>query len=129
MSDPDSQKRAVVCEDNSAYQRILSHVLEKLGYTVSSAFNGQEGVEALKQGPCALLILDLEMPAKDGLSVLEDMKALPGPRPYVLVLSAHEGADLHGQVRALGADDVMVKPFNPAEFQKKVAALKAQGRA
>ena len=120
-------KKAVVCDDDRTMTRIVSHVLGKLGFTVLAAENGEEGLSLVRTEKPALLILDLDMPVKDGLGLLQDLWE-EASRPYIIVLSAHEGADKHEQVKLLGAQDVMVKPFIAADFLKKVEGLLAEGK-
>ncbi len=65
--------------------------------------NGAQGLALLESEKPNLLVLDLEMPVKDGLVVLHDMKKERGKPPYVLVLSSREGAEDMGRSR-LGAE-------------------------
>ncbi len=122
-----SGKKAVVCDDDRTMSRIVSHCLGKLGFTVLSAENGEEGLALVRAEKPALLILDLDMPVKDGLSVLQDLWEEES-RPYIIVLSAHEGSEKHEQVRLLGAQDVMIKPFIAADFMRKVGELAREGK-
>lgn len=120
-------KKAVVCDDDRTMSRIVSHVLGKLGFTVLSAENGEEGLALVRAEKPALLILDLDMPVKDGIGLLQDLWE-ESVRPYIIVLSAHEGSEKHDQVKLLGAQDVMVKPFVAADFLKKIEGLVRDGK-
>ena len=122
-----SERKAVVCDDDRTMSRIISHVLGKQGFTVLIAENGAEGLALVRAEKPALLILDLDMPVKDGIGVLEDMWE-EGVRPYIIVLSAHEGSEKHEQVKLLGAQEVMIKPFIAADFMKKIENLVKEGK-
>ncbi|MBI5597694.1 MAG: response regulator [Elusimicrobia bacterium] len=118
---------AVVCDDDRTLLRIEEHILKKQGFAVFAAENGEEGVAAVKARRPSLLILDWEMPLMDGPGVLAALKA-EAERPYIIMISSHEGAEKRTLALSLGADEVVVKPFLPADFLKRVAELKAQGK-
>lgn len=122
-------KNIAICDDDSTLTYILQHILaKKKEFKVSLAANGEEGWFLIRDSHPVLLILDLDMPVKDGLSVLRDMKGMPAPRPYTIVLSANESRDIQDEAKALGADEVMSKPFKPSDLLAKVEALVAQGK-
>lgn len=122
-------KYIVVCDDDTTLTYILKHILGKLkDYKVTAAADGEEGWLLIRGAHPALLILDLDMPVKDGLSVLRDLKGLPPPRPYTIVLSANESPDIRDEAKSLGADEVMSKPFKPSDLLAKVEKLIAEGK-
>jgi len=106
--------------------RILKHLLSKQGFEVATAADGAEGLAAVQSFKPQLLILDLDMPVKDGIAVLREMPQ--AGRPYVIVLSAHEGEARQSEARQLGAREVMVKPFTPADLAGKLAGLVRDGK-
>ena len=118
-----SGKKAVVCDDDTTMQRIVQRILEKQGFEVRAASNGQDGLGLVRAEKPNLLVLDLDMPVKGGLDVLRDLRREGGQGPYVIVLSNHEGREEQSQVKGLGAQDVMIKPFNPADFVTKIQGL------
>lgn len=122
-------KNIVICDDDATLTYILQHILGKRKeFKVSLAANGEDGWLLIRDSRPVLLILDLDMPVKDGLSVLRDLKGMPPPRPYTIVLSANESRDIQGEAKSLGADEVMSKPFKPSDLLAKVDDLIAKGK-
>jgi two-component system response regulator AtoC len=106
--------RIVVADDDAGIARILSDRLRDAGHEVDVA---RDGVEALRLAEGAdLLLLDLEMPRMDGLTVLDSLRSLPAA-PLVIVITAH--GDMAKAVRAMraGAYDFIAKPFDSTTIQ------------
>jgi DNA-binding NtrC family response regulator len=106
--------RIVVADDDAGIARILSDRLRDAGHEVDVA---RDGVEALRLADGAdLLLLDLEMPRMDGLTVLDSLRSLP-TGPLVIVITAH--GDMAKAVRAMraGAYDFIAKPFDSTTIQ------------
>jgi DNA-binding response OmpR family regulator len=121
-------KKVVLCDDDKTTTLILKHLLTKIGCSVSMAANGAEGLALLSSSKPDLLILDLDMPVKNGMAVLEELQKKGGPVPYIIVLSAHESPDDHKKVLSLGAREAVVKPFKPADLVSKVENLVKEGK-
>lgn len=100
---------------------MLQRALTYEGYHVLSASNGREALDQARDHNPDLVVLDWNIPALDGLSVLERLRNADSTP--VLMLTGR--ADLDDKVRALstGADDYLVKPFAPEEFVARVRAL------
>ncbi len=122
------KKKAVVCDHDATFARILKHLLAKQGFEVSTAHNSDGGLALLRSAKPSLLILDMELATKDGLAVLRGMRDASAAKPYTIVLTAHEGKEKHAQATALGAHEVWTKPFSAAEFLKKLESLARQGK-
>lgn len=114
------QPLILVVDDESQIRRLLQLTLEKGGYRVVHAENGEEGTLRVFTGRPDLVLLDLGLPDKDGMEVLRDIrrnKDVP-----VIVLSVRESeSDI---IRALdgGADDYMTKPFRTGELLARIRA-------
>ena len=113
--------RILVVEDQPDLQRLLRACLEDEGYAVDTASDGEEGLTKALVWPYDVIILDLMLPKRDGLSLLErlrERRATP-----VLILSAKD--TLPDRVRGLdsGADDYLVKPFERAELLARMRAI------
>ena len=121
-------RSALVCDDDRTLGIIVSRALSKKGFAVRTAEDGAAGLEAIRAEAPELLVLDLDMPVKGGLAVLEELRAGGTRLRYVIVLSAHESPETHAQVRGLGADETMVKPFTPVDFMKRIDVLLAEGK-
>jgi CheY-like chemotaxis protein len=132
MSDPAPGDHApsvvLVADDNEVAQRLCRRVLEKAGYAVLIAGDGQQAVDiALAQNP-NLILMDVAMPIMDGL---EAMRQIKGARPEmrVVIASAHSMASDRERFLAAGADDVLSKPFRLGDLVAVVARLTAKPSA
>ncbi len=114
--------RLLIAEDDRALGLFLSRGLETDGYRVRVALDGGAAVDAFREDLPDLTILDLNMPVKDGEQVLEEVRAINGDLP-VLVLTARQEVDTRVRCLDLGADDLMVKPFSLHELRARCRAL------
>lgn len=121
-------KKAVVCDDDKTMGLIVERVLSKMGFSVSTAGDGEEGLALVRAEKPRLLLLDIDMPVKDGLTVLADLGKEGLTRTYIVMLSAHESKETHERARLLGAGDFMIKPFTPADLIKKIEGLVGAGK-
>lgn len=103
--------RLLVVEDEHAIAELLARHLETQGYRVSVAFDGDEAVQALERASFHLVITDIRMPGRDGLSLLDFAR---DKDPFLPVIVLTSVSDVDTAVRAMraGAEDYIVKPFN-----------------
>ncbi len=106
----EKQKIILVVEDESSYQDILLDKLSRSGFKVIGARNGKEGLEtAIKLRP-DLILLDIEMPLLNGLTMLEKLRQEDwGSTVKVILLSAYQDTDKISEAMDLGAYDYFVK--------------------
>lgn len=110
----------LVVEDNPDISRLLQEILSR-DFFVKAAFNGQEGLESVKEKLPDLIISDVMMPEVDGLQMLSMLKADEQTRYVpVLLLSARHELESRLEGLELGADDYISKPFSPEELRLKV---------
>lgn len=120
--------KVLLCEDDDVMTELLDSVLEAEGYAVSVTHDGVECMEAMAAGKPDLLILDLEMPRKNGFDVLEDLKGRKGKQGCrVIVISANQAPKDVQRARDLGADLFLIKPFEVRDLLEQVKRL-LQGR-
>jgi DNA-binding response OmpR family regulator len=114
--------RILIVEDSERLQRTLTTALRNSGYVVDGASDGEEGLWRARDHAYDLIVLDIMLPKRDGLSLLATLRAEANP-VHVLLLTARDTvADrVHG-LRA-GADDYLVKPFALDELLARVEAL------
>lgn len=114
-------ERVLLIEDDREMCDLLREYLETEGFSVESVQNGREGLDLARNGPYALVILDIMLPGMGGLEVLRELRKtsdLP-----VLMLTAR-GDDVDRIVGLeLGADDYLAKPFNPRELLARIRAV------
>jgi len=115
-------KRLVV-EDDPLIQRSLREMVEAWGHACDEAADGEQAWEMVRQCPYDLILLDLNLPRLDGLAFCRRLRAAGGVQPMVLMLTARDTN--RDKVVGLdqGADDYMVKPFDPDVLRARVQAL------
>jgi DNA-binding response OmpR family regulator len=114
--------RILVIEDNHRLNSSLASSLTHEGYSVDSAYDGQEGQDLAEMTAYDLIILDILMPKKDGLEVCRDLRRRRVHTP-ILLLTARDGVDDRVQGLDCGADDYLVKPFAMRELLARLRAL------
>lgn len=114
--------RILVVEDNHRLNSSLQMNLAHEGYSVDTAYDGQEGQDVAELTPYDLIILDILLPKKDGLEVCRELRRRRIHTP-ILLLTARDSVD--DRVRGLdcGADDYLVKPFAMRELLARLRAL------
>ena len=119
-----SAKKILLIDDEQDILEILSYNLEKEGYEVFTANNGNEGIEKAKQILPDLILLDVMMPEKDGIETCQDLRKIKELQKTLIVfLSARseEFSQLAGF--QAGANDYIVKIIKPKVLISKVNAL------
>ncbi|HYC70721.1 MAG TPA: response regulator transcription factor [Opitutaceae bacterium] len=116
--------RILVAEDDAVTRRLVTFKLQREGYAVEAAANGEELLAKAAVQPPALVILDIMMPIQDGFSALRRLKEDPqtAGAPVIMLSGKSDEQDV---VRCLnaGAADYMVKPFSPDELVVRVRKL------
>jgi two-component system OmpR family response regulator len=122
--------RVLVVEDDITLNRQLKEALGDAGYVVDTAFDGEEGHFLGDTEPYDAIVLDLGLPQKDGLSVLEHWRR-DGRIVPVLILTARDRWSDKVQGIDAGADDYLAKPFHMEELIARIRALvrRAAGQA
>jgi DNA-binding response OmpR family regulator len=117
---PDSSTILLV-DDEDAVQKLLSYPLERDGFRVLQARNGEEALQLFDHERVDLVVLDLMLPKVDGLEVCKRLRA--GSDVPIIMLTAR-GDELDKVLGLeLGADDYITKPFSIREFRSRVRAL------
>ncbi len=122
--------RLLVIEDDKDINRQLVAALEQAGYAVDTSFDGEEGHFLGDTEPYDAIVLDIGLPKKDGLTVLEEWRAA-GRKTPVLLLTARDRWSDKVQGFDAGADDYVAKPFHMEEVLARLRALvrRAAGHA
>lgn len=114
--------RILLVEDDRMIAAAVMQALKDAAYAVDWVGDGVTAAAALETGEYQLVILDLGLPGRDGLEVLERMR-LAGDRTAVLIVTARDGLEDRIRGLDLGADDYLVKPFDFDELNSRVQAL------
>lgn len=120
--------RILLIEDEAKLAEAIRQSLLALDYDVALATSGEEGFFLASTAEFDLLILDLNLPGRDGLEILRGLRGR-GWRAPVLILTARDGLDDRVQGLDSGADDYLVKPFAFPELHARLRALARRGRA
>ena len=112
----------LVVDDNPEIHEIIQVLLGGEGYLVETAGNGVKALEMLSQREYDLIILDIMMPKKDGLSVLKEMRRKKDSTPVILLTAKDSVEDRVAGLDA-GANDYLVKPFSFEELMARLRAL------
>jgi DNA-binding response OmpR family regulator len=114
-------ERILIIDDDPVVQEVATDCLERDGFIVYSATEGEAGLAlSAARGP-ALIVLDLGLPDMAGEGVLQEVRRRS--RVPILVLSAKGGTEERVHGLTLGADDYLPKPFSPRELVARVKAL------
>src|SRR5258706_3059322 len=117
--------RELIVEADEHFRVWLASIARKLGLIVATAADGMEALVALRAGGFDLLIADFEMPRKDGLELIAEVRAEPEIRDvYALMLTAHDELSVKVTALTLGYDDFLAKGCSEVEVVAKVAAAR-----
>lgn len=114
--------RILLVEDDPPLQRGLAAMLRTQGYAVDIAATGEQALEVALAEPYAALILDVGLPGISGFEVLSRLRQR-GCRTSILILTARDTIQDRVTGLDLGADDYLLKPFDPAELEARLRAL------
>lgn len=114
--------RILVAEDEKKIASFVRKALEEQGYTVDVATDGDRAYELATSQSFDLVVLDIMLPGRDGLSILRQLRERHNTVP-VIVLTARSALDERLEGLNLGADDYLTKPFFMEELVARVQAL------
>lgn len=113
--------RVLVIDDEPQIRRALRAGLERNGFEVELAQDGEEGLDAAAERPPDVVILDLAMPGIDGFEVCRQLREWS--QTPIIVLSVREGERDKIEALTLGADDYLTKPFSLEELVARIKAI------
>src|SRR3954466_3626115 len=123
---PDSSTILLV-DDEDAVQKLLAYPLERDGFRVVQARDGEEALERFRAEDVDLVVLDVMLPKLDGLEVCKRLRAVSNV-PIIMLTARDDELDKVLGLE-LGADDYITKPFSIREFMSRVRALLRRARA
>jgi DNA-binding response OmpR family regulator len=117
-------KRALVVEDDPDIVELIDHYLRAEGFAVEAQADGRQALERLRGGGHDVVILDLQLPGMDGLSLCAELRRDKRTRNLPVIMLTARGDEADRVVGLeVGADDYVVKPFSPKELVARVRAL------
>lgn len=113
--------KILMIDDDTELTQLVAEYLALDGFEFEAVHNGEQGLARANDSNCDLILLDVMLPKRDGLSVLKALRQ--GPYCPVLMLTAR-GDDIDRILGLeLGADDYLAKPFNPRELVARIKAI------
>jgi DNA-binding response OmpR family regulator len=120
----DDPRTVLVADDDEDILQLVSFRLQRAGYTVVTAADGQQALAAAREHRPDLAVLDVMMPGLNGYEVTRQLRADPATQaiPVILLTARVQEADVSRGFEA-GADDYLRKPFSPQELRSRVQAI------
>ena len=119
-----AMKRVLVVEDDPDIVELISHYLENDGFAVEALGDGAHALHRLQEEAFDLVVLDLQLPGMDGLSLCAALRRAPRTENLPIIMLTARGDESDRIVGLeVGADDYVVKPFSPKELVARARAL------
>lgn len=110
-------KKIMTVDDSATIRQMLSFTLKDAGYEVIEAVDGQDACDKLKDCPVSMVITDLNMPQKDGIELIREVRKDPANRFVPIIMLTTESQEKKKQEgKAAGASGWIVKPFSPEQL-------------
>lgn len=119
--------KVLIIEDEKKVAKALKEGLEHENIDTQTAFNGEEGFFQLNSQKFDLVILDLNLPGRDGIEILKTIRQ-KGVTTPVLILTARDSVESKVEGLETGADDYLVKPFAFPELLARIRVLLRRGK-
>lgn len=131
QTSPAQPLRVLVAEDNDVNQRLVRRMLEKDGHGVTLVSDGDSAVEAWNTNSFDVILMDVQMPGKDGLqaasAIREAETASGASRVPIFALTAHSMKGDYDRCLDAGMDNCLVKPFSQQDLRRILATLPSAG--
>lgn len=117
-------KTCLIVDDSSVIRKVSRHILESLGFEVTDAENGQEGLEKCDENMTDLILLDWNMPVMNGIEFIKALRARPdGSSPKVVFCTTENDVEHIREAMSAGADEYVMKPFDHETLQIKLKLI------
>ncbi|WP_233873017.1 response regulator [Paraburkholderia adhaesiva] len=114
-------QRVLVVDDDTMNLRFAARLLRDLGYSGALASDGHKALRLIDEQPFDLVLLDINMPGMNGQDTLKALRARPGKRLPVLMVSGHGDDDTVRHFSSLGADGLLLKPLAAVQLRQAIA--------
>ena len=116
---------ALVADDDRVTRRVLAMLLERQGFRVLLAEDGQGALQHVRSGRPSLVFLDAQMPAPDGYDVCRTIRQErpADPGPFVIMLTAAGQDSDRRRAAAAGVNEFLTKPFSPSKLSTRLQQL------
>ena len=112
-------KPILIVDDEPIVRESIGDWLKDAGYQVATAESGEEALEMVEKQEFSVMILDVRLPGKTGIKVLDEVKAL-NPQIKSIVITAYPSVELAVEAMKLGAVDYLIKPVAPDDLERLI---------
>ncbi|MGD9637768.1 MAG: PleD family two-component system response regulator [Alphaproteobacteria bacterium] len=117
-------KTCLIVDDSKVIRMVARRILQELGFETSEAEDGEEAINLCKKSLPDGVLLDWNMPVKDGLQFLKELRAMPnGDKPIVVFCTTENDLDHIIEALGCGANEYIMKPFDSEILQAKFAQV------
>jgi DNA-binding response OmpR family regulator len=119
-----AQRQVLIVDDEPSIVLSLEFLMKQAGYLVRTATDGERALQAIREAPPDLVLLDVNLPRRSGYEVCETVRANPAWAEVRILMLTAKGRDIERQKGlALGANDYVTKPFSTREVVRKVKEM------
>jgi DNA-binding NtrC family response regulator len=111
--------QVLVVDDEPIVRESIRDWLEDAGYQVATAETGEEALEMVEKQDFSVMVLDLRLPGKTGITVLKEVKAVK-PQIKSIIITAYPSVETATEAMKLGAVDYLIKPIAPDDLEKLI---------
>ncbi len=122
------KKKILICEDNKLALRTLTAVLQREGYEIQTASDGNASLSLIQQESFDLIVVDIHLPFHSGLELIKFLRSDLKKDTPVLIITAFSDPQVQQQAGELGIQGYIVKPFNPSDILKKIRSILKDGK-
>lgn len=115
-TESDAAPRILMAEDNQINQRVGKLILQRAGFHIDLAGDGNEALEAHRANPYDLILMDCQMPTMDGFEASRQIRALDAPQPVIVAVTANALVGERERCLGAGMDDYLSKPFQAEQL-------------
>ncbi|MBL8118146.1 MAG: response regulator [Anaerolineae bacterium] len=126
MNGSDNLKKVLIVDDEDMTRVLLTHILNRMhvdGLEILLAEDGEEAVRIAQDERPGLILLDVLLPKMNGYDVCQRVRLISGYNPYIVILTARGNSNDRQRAEAIGANDFMTKPFNPARLMNQLSEI------
>jgi CheY-like chemotaxis protein len=114
-------KKVLIVEDNRINQTVTKRILENVGIVCAIAQNGEEAVSAVKESTFDLILMDINMPVKNGIEATKDIRVFNTTIP-IIALTAVDIEEQKNQIFECGMNDIILKPYDIDRFKETITS-------
>ena len=112
-------KPVLIVDDEPIVRESIRDWLKEAGYQVATAESGEEALEMMKKKDFGVVVLDMRLPGKTGISILKEIKTLKLETKSIII-TAYPSAELAAEAKKLGAVDYLIKPIVPDDLERLI---------